>query len=125
VGSISQASSAGPSTTQPQLLPLMEVSSRNSKYSHHPFINKLEHRRGGEVTLNMRISFSFLFPGERSATTDTRTFRNTGNLGGGEPREVGSTEGEIIIIIIINNNNKITSPGEREPWEDLRPNEKL
>lgn len=63
VVSISQASSAGPSTTQPRLLPLMEDSSRNSKYSHHPFINKLEHRWGGEVTLNMRISFSFLFPG--------------------------------------------------------------
>lgn len=73
----------------------------------------------------MRVSFSFfLFPGGRGAPTDTRTFRNTGNWG----RAKGSGEhgGEIIIIIIIiNNNNKITSPGEREPWEDLRPNEKL
>lgn len=87
------------------------------------FINKLEHTQGRKVTLNMRISFSFLFPGKRGAPTDTRTLRNTGNWG--RAKGGGEHGGEIIIIIIINNNNKITSPGEREPWEDLRPKEKL
>lgn len=74
----------------------------------------------GEFILNMRISFFFFSWGKDC----NHRHKHSETLA-----DLGQAEGswghgrKIIIIIIINNNNKITSPGEREPQEDLRPNE--